>query len=76
MAYTAEPKYDGVAVTLRYERGAFALGATRGDGRSGEDVSHNLRTVRTLPLRALGRRRPTCSRCAARCSCAAPRSRS
>jgi len=51
MEYTGEPKYDGVAVTLRYERGAFALGATRGDGRRGEDVTHNLRTVRTLPLK-------------------------
>ncbi|HKC52880.1 MAG TPA: NAD-dependent DNA ligase LigA [Myxococcota bacterium] len=54
MAYTGEPKYDGVAVTLRYERGAFALGATRGDGRRGEDVTHNLRTVRTLPLKLSG----------------------
>ncbi|MFI5314376.1 MAG: NAD-dependent DNA ligase LigA [Myxococcota bacterium] len=54
MAYTAEPKYDGVAVTLRYERGVFALGATRGDGRRGEDVTHNLRTVRTLPLKLAG----------------------
>jgi DNA ligase (NAD+) len=51
MEYTGEPKYDGVAVTLRYERGSFALGATRGDGRRGEDVTHNLRTIRTLPLK-------------------------
>lgn len=54
LAYTAEPKYDGVAVELVYERGLFALGSTRGDGRTGEDVSHNLRTVRTIPLRLLG----------------------
>ena len=58
MAYTAEPKYDGVAVTLRYDGGAFALGATRGDGRRGEDVTHNLRTVRTLPLKLSGRHLP------------------
>ena len=54
LVYTAEPKYDGVAVTLRYEAGGFALGATRGDGRTGEDVTHNLRTVRSLPLRLRG----------------------
>src|SRR5262245_37823661 len=54
LTYTAEPKYDGVAVTLRYEAGAFTLGATRGDGRTGEDVTHNLRTVRSLPLRLRG----------------------
>src|SRR5262245_35799715 len=54
LTYTAEPKYDGVAVTLRYEAGGFALGATRGDGRTGEDVSHNLRTVRSVPLRLRG----------------------
>ncbi|MGH7290656.1 MAG: NAD-dependent DNA ligase LigA, partial [Myxococcota bacterium] len=58
LAYTAEPKYDGVAVELVYEGGQFALGSTRGDGRTGEDVSHNLRTVRTIPLRLLGERVP------------------
>jgi DNA ligase (NAD+) len=54
LRYSAEPKYDGVAVELVYEDGRFALGSTRGDGRTGEDVSHNLRTVRTIPLRLLG----------------------
>jgi DNA ligase (NAD+) len=54
LGYTGEPKYDGVAVTLRYERGEFVQGATRGDGRTGEDVTHNLKTVRTLPLRLRG----------------------
>jgi DNA ligase (NAD+) len=53
IAYTAEPKYDGVAVELRYERGSLVQGSTRGDGRVGEDVSHNLRTVRSIPLRLL-----------------------
>ena len=54
LAYTVEPKYDGVAVELLYEGGRFSLGSTRGDGRTGEDVTHNLRTVRTIPLRLLG----------------------
>jgi DNA ligase (NAD+) len=58
LAYSAEPKYDGVAVELVYERGVFTLGSTRGDGRTGEDVSHNLRTVRTLPLRLNGDKVP------------------
>jgi DNA ligase (NAD+) len=51
LVYTVEPKYDGVAVELLYERGAFALGSTRGDGRTGEDITHNLRTVHHVPLR-------------------------
>jgi DNA ligase (NAD+) len=54
LVYTAEPKYDGVAVELVYESGLLALGSTRGDGRTGEDVTHNLRTVRTIPLRLAG----------------------
>lgn len=49
--YAAEPKFDGLAVALTYERGRFVLGATRGDGYTGEDVSANLRTVRSIPLR-------------------------
>ncbi len=52
--YACEPKLDGLAITLVYERGLFAYGATRGDGTSGEDVSANLRTLRNLPLRLLG----------------------
>jgi DNA ligase (NAD+) len=48
--FVAEPKLDGVAVNLVYERGVFMAGATRGDGAVGEDVTQNLRTVQTLPL--------------------------
>jgi len=48
--YVVEPKLDGVAVTLTYETGRFTLGATRGDGRQGDDITENLRTVRGLPL--------------------------
>jgi DNA ligase (NAD+) len=48
--FVAEPKLDGVAVNLVYERGIFMAGATRGDGSVGEDVTQNLRTIQTLPL--------------------------
>lgn len=50
-AWVVEPKLDGLTVVLHYEDSLFALGATRGDGYVGEDVTANLRTVRTLPLR-------------------------
>jgi DNA ligase (NAD+) len=50
LALVAEPKIDGLSSTLRYERGEFRLGATRGDGSVGEDVTRNLRTVRDVPL--------------------------
>ncbi|MCL4509292.1 MAG: NAD-dependent DNA ligase LigA [Chloroflexi bacterium] len=49
--FSVEPKIDGLAVTLHYERGVFRLGATRGDGEVGEDVTANLRTVRSVPSR-------------------------
>jgi DNA ligase (NAD+) len=51
LRFVAEPKIDGIAISLLYENGEFVRGATRGDGRIGEDVSHNLRTIRSIPLR-------------------------
>ena len=51
VAYAAEPKFDGLAISLTYRDGVFVQGATRGDGNTGEDVTPNLRTVRSLPLR-------------------------
>jgi len=50
VSYVAEPKIDGVAISLLYEDGALARGATRGDGRRGEDVTSNVRTIRAIPL--------------------------
>src|SRR5215210_2851920 len=54
VAYVTEPKIDGSAVSLVYEDGVFVRGATRGDGLRGEQITPNLRTIKTIPLRMLG----------------------
>ena len=56
--YACELKFDGLAVNLRYERGELVLGATRGDGAVGEDVTANIRTIRAIPLH-LGKHAPS-----------------
>ena len=54
LKYAAEPKLDGAAVSLLYEDGKLVRGATRGDGTTGEDITHNVRTIEAVPLRLLG----------------------
>ena len=54
IAYTAELKFDGLAINLRYEHGALKQAATRGDGETGEDVTHTVRTIRSVPNKLKG----------------------
>ena len=56
--YACEPKLDGIAVSLLYENGLFVRGATRGDGSTGEDITHNVRTIESIPLRLRGEEWP------------------
>jgi DNA ligase (NAD+) len=56
--YACEPKLDGLAVSLTYRRGSLEVAATRGDGSVGEDVTHNIRTIQSVPLRLAGRAHP------------------
>ena len=56
--YMAEPKLDGLAISILYENGSLMTAATRGDGTTGEDVTHNVRTIKSIPLRLHGRTSP------------------
>ena len=56
--YAVEVKFDGLAISLRYEQGVLVQAATRGDGETGEDVTANVRTIRSIPLRLLGENLP------------------
>src|ERR1700676_4331819 len=51
IAYIAEPKFDGLSISLQYQDGVLARGVTRGDGTTGEDVTPNVKTIRYIPLR-------------------------
>ena len=55
LVYSAEPKLDGAAVSLLFEGGILTRAATRGDGTTGEDITHNVRTIESVPLRLLGK---------------------
>jgi DNA ligase (NAD+) len=59
LEFACEPKLDGIAVSLLYRDGMLERGATRGDGSTGEDITHNVRTIRSIPLRLRGEGFPT-----------------
>ena len=75
VAYAAEMKFDGLAINLRYERGALVQAATRGDGETGEDVTHTVRTIKAVPKQLKGSDRAGASKFAARSSCGSTTSR-
>jgi DNA ligase (NAD+) len=58
LEYTVEYKIDGVALSLMYENGSLVRGVTRGDGRKGDDITHNVRTIRGVPLKLMGKKLP------------------
>lgn len=58
VSYVVEPKVDGVSITVHYRAGKLVLGATRGDGATGDDITNNLKTIRSIPLQLAGRHIP------------------
>lgn len=58
ISYVLEPKIDGVSISIQYRKGALVIGATRGDGVTGDDITHNIRTIRSIPLRLSGKNAP------------------
>ena len=69
LEYACEPKLDGIAVSLLYRDGVLERGATRGDGTTGEDITHNVRTIPSIPLRLRGRAFLQCWKCAVKSIC-------